>query len=124
MGTLLKIFLNCFGIILIAFGTLTIFAPGTMKQNIFSKLKKVSFKKLSVIAFTFGILFFLSASYCRYRLFIIALGIISFIKGISIIVFTEKMKRLTDRFLNAGDNGFRAFGFLYIAFGVVLLKGI
>jgi len=124
MGTLLRLFLNVFGIIWIAFGTLMIFAPEAMKKNVLSKLKKAPFKKLSVIALAFGVLFLLSASYCRYRLFIMALGILSLIKGISLIVFTEKMKKLTDRIINSSNNSFRALGVLYIVLGAIVLKGI
>jgi len=124
MGAILRMFLNFFGIITIAAGTLLIFAPDMMKKNVFSKLKDAPFKKLSVITLAAGVLFLLSASYCRYRLFIIALGILSLIKGISLIVFTEKIKRLVSWFMKAGDVTCRAFGVLYILIGVIVLKGI
>ena len=124
MGTLLRIFLNFFGIIRIAFGTLMIFVPGIVRKNILSKLKDVPFKKLSAIPLVIGVLFLLSASYCRYRLFIIALGILSLIKGISLIVFTKKMEKLTDRFTKANDNIYRALGIVYIIIGAIVLKGI
>ena len=124
MGALLKIFLNLFGIIWIAAGTLMIFVPDLIKKNVFSKLKDAPLKKLSAIPIAFGVLFLLSASYCRYRLFIIVLGILSLLKGISLIIFTKKMEKLTDRFIKANDNTHRAFGVLYIIIGAIVLKGI
>lgn len=124
MGMLLKMFLNLFGIIWIAAGTLMIFVPDLIKQNILSKLKDAPLKKLSAVPVAFGVLFLLSASYCRYRLFIILLGLLSLLKGILFITFTEKMKKLTDRFTKANDNIHRILGVVMIIIGAIVLKGI
>ncbi len=124
MGAILKIFLNFFGIIWIAFGTLMIFVPDMVKKNVFLKLKDAPFKKLSAIPLVIGVLFLLSASYCRYRLFVIALGMLALLKGIALIVFTKKMEKLTNRLIKANNNSYRALGVLYIIIGAIVLKGI
>lgn len=124
MGGLLRMFLYLWGIFWVAMGSLMVFVPDLLKSNVFSKLKEIPLKKFGVIPIAISILFFLSAPYSRFKLFIVVLGILSLIKGILFIVATEKMQQITDKFVKMKSIMYRISGVAIIILGSIVLMGI
>lgn len=124
MGGLLRIFLYLWGILWVAMGSLMVFVPDLLKSNVFVKLKEIPLKKFGVIPIAISILFFLSAPYSRFKLFIVVLGILALIKGILCIVATDKMQQITNKFVKMKSIVYRAVGVLIIILGSIVLMGI
>ena len=124
MGGLLRIFLYLWGIFWVAMGSLMVFVPDLLKSNVFVKIKEIPLKKFGVIPIAISILFFLSASYSRFKLFIVVLGILALIKGILCIVATDKMQQITNKFVKMKSIVYRAVGVLIIILGSIVLMGI
>ena len=124
MGGLLRIFLYLLGIFWVALGSLMVFVPELLKTNVFAKLKEIPLKKFSAVPIAISILLFLPASYSRFKLFIVVLGILSLIKGILFIVATEKMQKITDKFVKMKSIMYRISGVAIIILGSIILMGI
>ena len=124
MGGLLRIFLYLLGILWVAMGSLMVFVPDLLKTNVFAKLKGIPLKKCSAIPIIISILLFLSASYSRFRLFIVILGILILVKGILFIVATDKMQQFMNKFVKMKSIMCRILGVVIIILGSIVLMGI
>mgnify|MGYP001394334598 CR=1 FL=1 len=125
MGNILTGFLYVYSIFIIVEGVLSVFATDLIKRKFFNKILQISdLKKFSPLAIIAGLLFLMSIPYNRRPLIILLLGILSIIKGITIIVAPEKIDKMRAWFLKASDNVYRAWGAAMIILGSVILMGI
>jgi len=122
-----KLFLYFISIFWIVVGVLAVFATDLVRGKFLNKLlelRAVSLKKLSAAPIIVGVLLFFSASSNAYRLYVIALGLIAVIKGIMLIVATEKMEKMLVWWLKASNNFYKVWGVIMAILGIILLKGI
>lgn len=121
-----RLFLYLISIFWIVMGVLLIFAPELVKKKVCKKLlEKSDLKKLSALPLIFGVLLLMTSTYNAYRLLVILLGILAIVKGVAMIVATEKMQKMTDWWLNkASKNILRVWGVVAIVIGSVVLMGI
>jgi len=125
MDKLLFILLYLFGIIYIVLGGLSIFATDLARKKIFNKCFQIKdWKKFAPIPIIVGILLILAASYNRYMIFILIIGILGIVKGIMMLVATDKIQTMVDWWMKAKDNVYRAWGVAMIILGSFILMGI
>jgi len=125
MDKLLFILLYLFGIIYIVLGGLSIFATDLARKKIFNKCFQIKdWKKFAPIPIIVGILLILAASYNRYMIFILIIGILGIVKGIMMLVAADKMQAMVDWWMKAQDNVYRAWGVAMIILGSFILMGI
>ena len=125
MDKLLFILLYLFGIIYIVLGGLSIFATDLARKKIFNKCFQIKdWKKFAPIPIIVGILLILAASYNRYMIFILIIGILGIVKGIMMLVATDKIQTMVDWWMKAQDNVYRAWGVAMIILGSLILMGI
>lgn len=125
MVKLLAGFLYLFGMALIVIGTLSVFATDLARRKFFNKLLQITdLKKYSPLSIIIGILLLLSATYNKHMLFILLLGVLAIVKGIALIVATEKMEKMKSWWLKANDSAYRIYGVILIILGSLILIGI
>lgn len=118
-------FLYLFGIFLIVIGALSVFATDLIRRKFFNKLLQITdIKKYGPLPIAVGVLLSFSAPYDRYMFFVLCLGILSIVKGIMLIVATEKMEKIKNWWLKATNNVYRIYGIAVIIIGSVVLMGI
>lgn len=125
MGSILTGFLYVYSIFVIVVGVLSVFATDLIKRTFFNKILQINdLKKFSPLAIIVGLLFLMAIPYNRQPLILLLLGILSIIKGITMIVAPEKMDKMKAWFLKASDNVYRVWGAVMIVMGSVILMGI
>jgi len=125
MDSLLTGFLYLMGIFFIIIGALSVFATDMARRKFFNKLlQNADLKKYAPLSVVIGIVFLLSIPHNRRPFFILLLGVLSILKGIGLIVATEKMLKIKDWWLKANDTAYRIWGVVVIIMGSVILMGI
>jgi len=125
MQLLLTVFMYLLGILWIILGALFVFATDMVKAKFVDTfVAKMNIKKTGPIPIIMGVLLLLAASYNRHTLLVTILGLISILKGIACIAATEKMEKIKDWWLKAGNNVARAWGIVMIIIGSLVLMGI
>ena len=125
MQLLLTVFMYLLGILWIILGALFVFATDMVKAKFVDTfLAKINIKKTGPIPIIMGVLLLLAASYNRHTLLVTILGLLSILKGITCIVATEKMEKIKNWWLKAGNNVARAWGIVMIIIGSLVLMGI
>lgn len=125
MDGILRLFLYLIGIVWVIVGSLLVFATDLFRNKIKKIVAKADYKKMSAIPFAIGILLLLSAKINLYTTLVTLLGLLAIIKGIFCILSTEKMKKISDWWLNkANKNVLRAWGIIIIIIGSIVLMGI
>ena len=118
-------FLFATGVLLIVFGTLTVFATDVAKEDYFDKLKTKDPKMLSPVAIVLGLLLLFSASSSSHVIFIVILGLLSLSKGLFLLFGPrEKVDQMTNWWFNATDKTHKAWGVVMMVLGIAILAGI
>lgn len=118
----MKLFLLVAGVFWVIMGTLMVFTTGFVKDKFFSKFKKMDLKKWSVMPIVVGVLFLVTASASRARVFIVALGVLSLAKGFYMLLGPkEKVKKHLHLALGLSDNAYKVWGVVILILGVLVL---
>lgn len=125
MESLPIIFMYLIGIMWVIVGGLLLFATDLVMKKFLTKfITKVDPKKWAPVAIILGIFLLLSASYNRHTLFVILLGLLGVLKGILFVIAPERMEKMKDWWLKAGNKVHKIWGVLLIALGSIVLTGL
>lgn len=120
-----KLYLYLISILWIVVGVLLVFATDLIRGFYKKLFEKADLKKWSPLPIVLSILLLLASPYNSYRVFVIILGIIGIAKGVSMIVATDKMKEITNWWLNKATNATLKFwGVITVIMGTFVLMGI
>lgn len=119
------LFIKFAGLLFIAVGALSLFNPGIMKPYIAFWQKGKRLMIGGMLSLLFAVLFLSSASNCRIPIVISVCGIMSFIKGVMILLLgSEKMKTMLDWWYKRPASMVRMFGPIVIIFGILIIYSV
>ena len=116
------IFVKLFGVVVVCMGIIFLITPKAVKQYMSFWKQGKRLQIGGIIAIPFGIVFLIAAPQCRLTGFITALGIWSIIKGVLLLVISQKkMNAYLDWWLSKSILVTRFLFIIMVAFGVLLI---